>query len=215
MDNKKTRVLVVDDQSIARGYFEMYIDTSTDYELIKSLPMADAAVLFCDRHPVDLILMDIMMQYGIDGLTAAEQIKKRHPEIKIILATSMSESKWEKMAKDIGVESFWYKEYSEIPLLEIMNRTMEGESVYPETSPKPKFGQVTKAKLTNRELDVLRELTNGFSNNEIADKLGISVNTVRQHIENMLNKTGYQNRLDLAIKASFLGVVVSDESRLK
>ena len=92
--SNKIKVLVVDDQNMARGYFELYVKSSTNYELVKSLPTADAAVTFCDRHEVDLIVMDIMMRYGIDGLTAAEQIKKRHPKIKIILATSTSESSW-------------------------------------------------------------------------------------------------------------------------
>ncbi|MBQ8080885.1 MAG: response regulator, partial [Clostridia bacterium] len=93
--SEKTRVLVVDDQRMALGYFELYVKSSMNYELVQSLPTAEAAVTFCDRHAVDLIVMDIMMRYGIDGLTAAEQIKKRHPKIKIILATSTSESNWE------------------------------------------------------------------------------------------------------------------------
>ncbi len=210
----KTKVLVVDDQRIALGYFELYIKSSTNYELVKSLPTADAAVTFCDNQKVDLIVMDIMMRYGTDGLTAAEQIKKKHPEIKIILATSTSEARWEKSARLAGIESFWYKEYSEAPLLEVMDRTMAGEKVYPSNPPKPDFGLVTKAALTERELDVLRELTNSLSNSEIAEKLGISVNTVRQHIQNMLNKTGFENRLDLAINAKALGLVVSDKDRL-
>lgn len=88
--SNKTKVLVVDDQNMSRGYFELYVKASTNYELVKSLPTADAAVTFCDWHEVDLIVMDIMMRYGIDGLTAAERIKKRHPKIKIILATSTS-----------------------------------------------------------------------------------------------------------------------------
>lgn len=210
----KHKVLVVDDQRMALGYFELYVKSSVNYELVKSLPTADAAVTFCDSHKVDLIVMDIMMRYGIDGLTAAEQIKKKHPEIKIILATSTSEARWEDRARAAGIESFWYKEYSEAPLLEIMDRTMAGESVYPGDPPKPDFGLVTKAALTERELDVLRELTNSLSNSEIAEKLGISVRTVRQHIENMLNKTGFENRLDLAINAKALGLVVSDRDRL-
>ena len=73
---------------------------------------------------------------------------------------------------------------------------------------------MTKAALTEREMEVLREMTDSLSNGEIARKLGISVNTVRQHIENMLNKTGFENRLDLAINAKALGLVVSEKDRL-
>ena len=61
-----------------------------------------------------------MMQEGIDGLSAAEKIKQKHPEIKIILTTSASETSWEQKARDAGIESLWYKEYDEHGLLEIM-----------------------------------------------------------------------------------------------
>ena len=154
-----------------------------------------------------------MMRTGVDGLTAAIQIKRRHPEIKIILATSMAEASWEQRAKEAGIESFWYKEYSEEPLLSVMDRTMAGESVYPQKTNDIPFGRATRSQITERELDVLRELTAGGTNEEIAESLGISVNTVRRHIQNLLFKTGFDNRLELAIHAASLGLVVSDRSR--
>ncbi|MBQ5988690.1 MAG: response regulator transcription factor [Oscillospiraceae bacterium] len=211
--NRKIRVLIIDDQNIARGYFRMYVESSDKYELAGALSEAEKAVLFCDNGKADLVVMDIMMRSGIDGVTAAEQIKKRHPEIKIILVTSTSESAWEKRARASGIEGFWYKEYSETSLFEVMDRIMAGEHVYPDSNPAPEFGRITRAELTDREIDVLRELTGSRSNDEIAGRLGISVNTVRQHIQNMLNKTGYQNRLDLAINATAIGIVVSDSNR--
>ena len=208
-------MIVVDDQNVDRSYFEMYVNTSLNYELVGSLSAAEFAVPYCDSHPVDLILMDVMMRYGIDGLTAAEKIKKKHPGIKIILTTSMAEASWEKRAREIGVESFWYKEYSEEPLLDVMDRTVEGESVYPDNPPKVQFGNVFRSEMTERELDVLRELTSGATNEEIADKLCISVNTVKRHIQNLLDKTGYTSRLALAVNAKSLGLVVSDRDRNK
>ena len=206
----KIKVLIVDDQNIARGYFKLFVESSERYKLVKSLPSAEEAVRFCERYPVDLIVMDIVMRFGTDGLTAAEQIKQRHPEIKIILVTSTSESTWETRAKAAGIESFWYKEYSDTSLLEVMDKTADGQHIYPDDPPMPNFGRITKAELTDREIDVLRELTGSRSNDEIASRLGISVNTVRQHIQNMLNKTGFQNRLDLAINAKMIGLVVSE-----
>ena len=151
------------------------------------------------------------MRYGMDGLSAAEQIKKRFTQVKVILVTSMAEATWEKRAKIAGIESFWYKEYSEEPLIEIMDRTMNGESVYPSDAPVVQFGKVTTQELTERELDVLRELTSGATNEEIAQHLFISVNTVKRHIQNLMDKSGYKNRLALAINATSLGLVVSDE----
>lgn len=113
-----------------------------------------------------------------------------------------------KEQKKIGVESFWFKEYSDVKLAEVIQRTANGESVYPTDAPDLPFGDTTKSALTDREIDVLRELTSGYTNQEIADRLNISVNTVRTHIINMINKTGYESRFDLALNAKALGVVV-------
>ena len=155
----KARVLVVDDQNISRGFFEMYVRASSDYELVAGLRTAQSAMDFVDKNEVDLLIMDVMMQEGIDGLTAATTIKQKQPGIKIILATSTSETTWEQKARDAGIESFWYKEYDEHSLIELMDRTLKGENVYPDESPNVPFGKITRADLTDRELDILRELT--------------------------------------------------------
>ena len=210
----KVRVVVVDDQNISRGFFEMYVRAAANYELLAGLRTARSALDYVGEHDVDLLIMDVMMQDGIDGLSAAEIIKKDHPQIKIILTTSTSETSWEEKAKAAGIESFWYKEYDEHGLLEIMDRTMSGESVYPEESPKVPFGRVTRADLTERELEILRELTASMTNEEIAEKLSISVNTVKRHIQNIMEKTGFESRLEIASHAKLLGLVVSDEERL-
>jgi len=210
----KAKVVVVDDQNISRGFFEMYVRAAVDYELVAGLRTAESAIEFADKHEIDLMIMDVMMQDGIDGLSAAAQIKQKHPEIKIILTTSTSETSWEKKAKDAGIESFWYKEYDEHGLLEIMERTLNGESIYPADEPKVPFGKITRADLTEREIEILRELTASMTNEEIADKLQISVNTVKRHIQNIMEKTGFESRLDLAMSAKSIGLVVNDSDRL-
>lgn len=210
----KAKVVVVDDQNISRGFFEMYVRAAVDYELVAGLRTAESAIDFADKHEIDLMIMDVMMQDGIDGLSAAAHIKQKHPEIKIILTTSTSETSWEKKAKDAGIESFWYKEYDEHGLLEIMERTLNGESIYPADEPKVPFGKITRADLTEREIEILRELTASMTNEEIADKLQISVNTVKRHIQNIMEKTGFESRLDLAMSAKSIGLVVNDSDRL-
>lgn len=213
--SQKTRVVVADDQNISRGFFEMYVRAASDYELVAGLRTAQEAMDFIDKNPVDLLILDIMMNTGIDGLSAATKIKNDHPEVKIILTTSTSETSWEDKAKEAGIESFWYKEYDEHGLLEIMERTMNGESVYPTDQPNVPFGKVTRSELTDRELEILRELTASMTNEEISEKLNISVNTVKRHIQNIMEKTGFESRLDLATNAKQLGLVVSDKDRIK
>lgn len=210
---EKYKVVVVDDYRISRTFFEMMVQSNEHYALEKSFSNAQDAVAYCCENPVDLVIMDVMMRVGIDGLTAAGQIKAHDPGIRIILVTSTAESSWEDRAREIGVESFWYKEYSDESLIEVMNRTVAGEKVYPKKPVDIELGSVMRVALTERELDVLRDLTLGYTNEVIAERLNISVNTVRAHIQSMLNKTGFKNRLALAVNAASLGIVVSDETR--
>ena len=150
------RVIVCDDQNISRGFFEMYVRAAAGFELTAGLRTAREAVDYLKEHEADLLILDVMMQDGIDGLSAATLIKKEHPQLKIILTTSAAETGWEDKARAIGVESFWYKEYDEHGIQEIMNRTMAGESVYPGDAPDVSFGKIKRSDLTDRELDVLR-----------------------------------------------------------
>ena len=212
MDDR-IRVVVADDQNISRGFFEMYVRAAVRYRLLAGLRTAREAVAYVEEHETDLLILDVMMQDGMDGLTAAEKIKGKHPETRIILTTSASETSWEGKAKAIGVEGFWYKEYDEHSLIDLMDRVMAGETVYPGEAPKVSFGNVTRADLTERELDILRELTGSLTNEEIAEKLNISPNTVKRHIQNIMEKTGFESRLDLAMNARALGLVVSEENR--
>ena len=207
--HERVRVVVVDDQYMARGFFEGLVRMSERYALAASLCTAEQAVSWCLDHPADLVIMDVMMRTGMDGLTCARSIKANNPGVKIILATSMAEAEWIEKAR----QSFWFKEYSAVSLTEVMDRTMAGESVYPDSPPNPAFGAAVKADLTEREQAVLRELTRNGTNEEIARRLGVSVSTVRTHIQHMLEKTGFRNRVDLAVNAKTLGLVVHEEDR--
>ena len=205
--NASVRVVVADDQNISRGFFEMFVRAANGYTLEAGLRTAWEAVAYADAHDFDLLIMDVMMADGVDGLTAAEQIK-------IILTTSAVETTWEDKARAAGIESFWYKEYENESLIDLMDRTMAGESVYPDDPPRVSFGKVTRADLTERELDVLRGLTESLSNDEIAVRLHISPNTIKRHIQNIMVKTGFDSRLELAMHAKSLGLVVSDRDRI-
>lgn len=208
---EKYRVMIVDDQSISRHLFEMYVNNSPKYELVFSLSSASAADVYILRHEVDLILMDILMNDGSNGLEAAEKIKKLRPDIKIIAVTSMPEYSWLEKAKSIGIESFWYKEADEQTILEVMDRTVAGESIYPDSSPKVKLGLADSSELTERELEILRIVTTGATNQQVAEQLGISENTVKSHVRSMLDKTGFRSRTELAIKARVLGIAISSD----
>ncbi len=203
-------VLVVDDFMMSRQVFENAIAMSDDFKLAASLPTASQAVDYVRSMHVDLVIMDVVMTEGINGLAAAEKIKQMRPSIKILVVTSMPEVSYINRAKKIGVESFWYKEVQEQPILEVMKRTMAGEKIYPDNVPVVNLGNAVSTEFTDRETQVLRELVNGCSNKEIADILGISERTVKMHITNMIQKTGFRSRLELAVKARTGGLVIPD-----
>ena len=207
----KTRVMIVDDQYLPRQYFEMFVKSSDRYELVYSVESAAYADTFVLRGGVDLVLMDILMNDGTNGLSAAEKIKKACPRVKIIAVPSMPEVSWLQRAREIGVESFWYKEAPKETILEVMDRTMSGEHVYPDSLPSKPLGNADSSEFTERELEVLRVMTSGISNAAIAEKLGIAENTVKSHIKHMIEKTGCENRTQLAIRARVAGIVVSEE----
>lgn len=196
-----TRVLIVDDSVTVRTLFESIIEGSGEYTLAGSLENAKAALPFCMRSPVDLILMDVYTKDRENGLEAAREIKKEFPEIKIIISTSLPEESFLEKAHDAGCESFWYKEVGELGLLDVMNRTMRGEHVFPDTTPTVSVGLAKSVEFTPMEMKVLRELCNGKLNKDIAKELCMSENTVKFHINNMLQKAGYSNRYQLAIDA--------------
>lgn len=205
------KVMIVDDQFVSRELFTLYIRQSPKYEVVYSIDTAMFADTYVLKSPIDLVIMDILMQDGSNGLDAAEKIKQLRPDIKIIAVTSMPEVSWMERAKKIGIDSFWYKEVSEKTILEIMDRTLAGESIYPSETPEVQLGLTKSTDLTSREIEVLRLLTTGAWNEEIAEKLYISPNTVKTHIKHLLEKTGFSSRTQLAIQSRITGFVIEDE----
>ena len=204
----KYKVMIVEDQTMPRELFELRVQASERFELVLSIDNAALANVYCLRFPVDLILMDVITRDGENGLDAAARIKHAFPGIKIVIVTSMPECSYLDRARAIGVESFWDKEEQRESLMEIMERTMNGESIYPDATPELRLGLASSYDFTDRELEVLREMTGGDTNQEIAERLHMSVATVKTHILNMLGKTGFRNRTELAVRARESGLVI-------
>ena len=203
-------VLIVEDDAMTRQLLEMFIKNSNKYTLAAAIDDADFAPLYCSKNDVDLVLMDIRTAMRANGLDAAERIKAKHPKIKIIICTSMPEYSYLQRAKQIGVDSFWYKTVVEDSFFELIDRTMAGEKIFPESTPELKLGNAFSSEITERELEVLRELMTGDSNQEISDRLGISMSTLKTHIQHLQDKTGFRNRTELAVKAREIGLVIND-----
>jgi len=202
------KVLIVDDQVLPRQLFESIVAGSDRYELVDAIDSARIADTYCARGGVDLVLMDVVMNDGSNGLDAAERIKRSYPQVRIILVTSMPDAMFLQRARQIGVDSFWYKEVQSRPMLEVMDRTMAGERIWPDHPPVAQLGLAKSTEFTERELDVLRLLAEGLTDKEIAERLFLSITTVRYHVNNLLNKTGHASRTELAVGAVISGITV-------
>lgn len=165
------KVVVAEDFRMIREIFESTVERAEGYMLAASFPTAVQAVRYVEKHDADLVLLDVLIPGSMSGLNAAEKIKSLKPDVKIIIVTSMPELSYEKRAKEIGVEGFWQKEIQEQPMLEIMDRVMAGETVYPSEQIEVPIGNAVSSEFTEREVDVLKELVTGASNKEIAGKL--------------------------------------------
>ena len=203
-------VLIVEDDPMARKLMEIFVSTSDQYHLVPSLDSAAMAELYCMTNRVDLILMDVCTAMDANGIETAEKLKKKYPETKIIIITSQPEYSYIAHARKIGVESFWYKEPTAEALLKVMDRTMAGESIYPDSAPVTRLGAALSDDFTERELEVLRELVSGKTDAAIAETLCLSVTRVKQHIQRIREKTQFTNRTELAVRARESGLVIGD-----
>lgn len=204
------KVLIVDDQTMPRQLFETIIQNSENYELVAGIDSASVANVYCARERIDLILMDVVMAGGINGIEAAARIKRTYPEIKILIVTSMPDSTFLEKARAARVDSFWYKEVQDAPLLTVMDYTMAGERVFPNQAPVVLLGQARSTEFTDREMEVLRHVAAGYSDKEIAEMLSIGFGTERVHLNNLLQKTNCSSRTELAILAAKTGIVVPE-----
>ncbi len=207
------KFMIVDDQFVSRELFRLILDNHPGYEVVYSVDTAMFADTYVLNRSLDLVIMDILMQDGSNGLDAAEKLKKLRPDIKIVAVTSMPEVSWMERAKAIGIDSFWYKEASEASILEVIDRTLAGESIYPEATPVIQLGLAQSTEFTPREIQVLRLLTTGAGNEEIATKLEISLNTVKTHVQHLMDKTGFNSRTQLAIQARITGFVIEESEQ--
>ena len=196
------RVMIVEDQPMIRSLLESYFRAEDGHRIVASIPGAKQAVGVCRVSAVDLILMDVQTQHRENGLTAVREIKAMRPTIKIVVVTSLIDSAILKEAKAAGADSLWYKDSTKNRLMEVVRQTMAGEHIFPDAPPTVEIGRAKSTEFTKTELKVLRYLLRGLSYTRIASEMGVEMSTVKFHVANMLQKTGLENKLQLALAVS-------------
>lgn len=195
------KLLFVDDQPITLSFLENCFNDKNKYEIVGSITQAEIADLWCEKKNPHAIFLDIQTkEEKFNGLIAAEAIKKKYPNIKILMMTGFDEITYLPRAKEIGVDAFIPKSCPDIYFIKALDTVMKGGKIFPEVTPKI---PVIKGQqpLTEREIQVLQLVCENFSNKEIADLLFISESTVKRHVENLFKKTGRTGRSGLVAYA--------------
>lgn len=193
-------VYIADKDPITQKLMEIFVTSENRYRVV---PWVNSA-----ENPVDVILMDMTAALCPGRWNDVENLKKQNSKIKIILMTDLPEYSYIAQAKNMGADSFWYKETSAEALRQIMDRTVAGESVYPDSMPVIRLGNALSTEFTQRELEVLKEVVGGKTDVAIAENLKLSVSTVKFHIQKIREKTGFTNRTELAVRARECGLVI-------
>lgn len=205
-------ILVEDDLYIQKHLTER-LNSDGKFCLIGVYRDAFEAERYCNGS-VRLILMDVQTQHKHSGLAAAERIKKAFPNIKIVIVTSLVDPEVLAKAKTGAADSLWYKDHGTDELLDVINRTLGGENVFPNTSPAVEMEGTMSDTFSPRQLDILRWYIRGLTYQEIADKFGISKNGVRWNLDDMVEKGGFPNREALvatAIENKLMVTTLKDE----
>ena len=205
---EKYKVLLVEDDPLARQLIEMFITKSEHYAFEGAIISAGLAEKYVEKHSIDLILMDVCTAMNANGIDAAEKVKQRFPKVKIVIITSQPEYSYITRAREVGVDSFWYKTVIQDEFITLLDKTMEGEHIFPDTTPTLTIGCASSVEFTDRELEVLRLVVEGERDADIAEKLGMSLRTVKMHVQNMKDKTGLRNRTELAVRVRDAGFVI-------
>ena len=196
------RVMIVEDQTMIRSLLESYFRAEDGHQIVASISGAKQAVEVCRTTQVDLILMDVQTEHRENGLTAVRQIKAMHPEIVIVVVPSLIDGAVLEEAKAAGADSLWYKDSEKNRLMEVVRQTVAGEHIFPDAPPTVEVGMAKSTEFTKTELKVLRHLLRGLSYTRIAAEMGCEMSTVKFHVANMLQKTGLENKLQLALAVS-------------
>ena len=204
----KKKILLVEDHKMFRDGIRAIIEQTDRYEIVGEAANGLLALDFLEKNEVDLILMDIKMP-KMDGIECSKTIMDKDPEAKILAITMHEEEQHIKNMLKAGASGYILKNAGVDVLIGAMDQVIEGNKYYGEhitriimeelaKTPEQKLKENPSIYLTKREKDVLQLIVKEKSNQEIADKLFISIRTVDAHRRNLLQKIGAKNSVGLA-----------------
>lgn len=203
----KISVLLVDDHHLVRRGFRRLLEDETDIVVAGEAGDGEEAVRRAHELQPKVILMDCALP-GLGGIAASRKILDSRPEQVILMLSMHSEETLVRQALDAGARGFILKNAADLDLAAAIRRALAGEIVLAPQLTRPAALKGERAAgLTQRELEILELIVNGKSNKEIAEYLGLSVNTVSVHRANIMDTLGIHKTAELVVYAIRNGLV--------
>jgi DNA-binding NarL/FixJ family response regulator len=209
-----TRILVADDHPIVRSGLRKVLDAQPDMQVVAEAEDGAEAVKKALAEDVHLAILDVSMP-KTTGIQAAEELRKRKPELRLLMLSMYDSEQFLYEALRAGASGYVLKSDADHDIVEAVRRTMRGQSfLYPSAvstlvkdfvERRPEDGQFDV--LTPRELQVLKLIAEAYTSKEIAKELVISVKTVERHRQNILDKLGMSDRVELTRYAIRRGLI--------
>ena len=208
-------VMIVDDHEMVRRGACSYLEAQPDISVVAQAGSGEEAVRLAQEQIPDVVLMDLVMP-GMDGVEATRKVKNASPRTQIIILTSFHQDEYIFPALQAGAISYLLKDVKAAELLEAIRRAAQGEAtLHPKIAARviKTFQDLANEEaspftaLTEREMEVLKLIAKGYSNEKIAEQLVISLGTVKGHVSNILSKLHLVDRTQAAVYAWQKGVV--------
>jgi DNA-binding NarL/FixJ family response regulator len=207
-----TRILVADDHPIVRSGLKKVLDAQPDLEVVAEAEDGAEAVKKALAGDVDLAILDVSMP-KTTGIQAAEELHKRKPELRLLMLSMYDSEQFLFQSLKAGASGYVLKSDADHDIVEAVRRTMRGQSfLYPSAVSSLVKDVVERGNedfevLTPRELQVLKLIAEAYTSKEIAKELVISVKTVERHRQNILDKLGMSDRVELTRYAIRRGLI--------
>ncbi|GFN37188.1 DNA-binding response regulator [Tepidimicrobium xylanilyticum] len=209
------KVLIVDDEKLIREGLKIILSTHEDIDVVGMCSNGQEALEFIRKNRVDIILMDIRMPI-CDGVLGTRIIKEEFEDIKVLILTTFDDREYIHEALKYGASGYLLKDSSYDLIYEGIKVAVKGSLVVHPKVANTIISSVSKEEdyskeiekycLTDRELTIIKEIANGLSNREIAEKLYLSEGTIKNNISNILTKLDLRDRTQIAIFAFKIGL---------
>ena len=212
----KIKILLVDDHKLVISGFKMILSQEDSFEVVGVAENGLDGIALSEKLEADVVLLDINLPQ-MSGIEAAKKIKKSNPNAKVIMLSMNEEQDYIFNADRAGADGYLLKSIENEELIKAINLVYAGEKYYSKTinediilNLKNKSYQAdfdSKNILTSRELDIIREISLGSSNKEIAERLYISDRTVNTHKTNIYKKLSVKNSVEMLVRVKNLNLI--------